>query len=126
MVANEQPWRDKEELGCSETAVFYWLEKHGIETRPNTREQLPGPTTGPRGYERLHTSAYEGKDKIKLHRLVAIAEYGLERVLEDEVHHKNGIPWDNRPSNLELRSHADHARVHAQNRDRDAKGRFVS
>ena len=58
------------------------------------------------------------------------------------VHHENGIPWDNRPENLETMSPEKHRKIHAQeqwqqeefrqahqekpiNSARDSKGRFT-
>ena len=78
------------------------------------------------GHEKIGWS-YKGTMRYyDIHRLVAIGEFGLEAVTGKVVHHKNGIPWDNRPSNLELiESQAEHARRHAKERDRDKSGRFV-
>ncbi len=39
---------------------------------------------------------------FSIHRLVAVAEYGIEAVEENDVYHLNTVAWDNRPSNLEL------------------------
>lgn len=55
----------------------------------------------------------DGKQRgVKVHRLIAIAEHGVDAVVGNHVHHKNGIPWDNRPSNLEIKTpekhHSDH------------------
>lgn len=55
-------------------------------------------------------------DSIPIHRLVAVAEYGTEVVAESEIHHKNGIKWDNRPSNLEPLDKKAHAQLHSLER----------
>jgi len=47
-----------------------------------------------------------------VHRLLAVAEFGTEAVKDQHVHHKNEIPWDNRPENLELLTPAEHASHH--------------
>jgi DNA-binding transcriptional ArsR family regulator len=52
-------------------------------------------------------------DSIPIHRLVAIAEYGVDAVAGREIHHKNGIKWDNRPSNLTPLDREAHARHHS-------------
>jgi len=35
-------------------------------------------------------------------------------VKDKHVHHKNGIPWDNRPENLEAMSRQEHRTIHNQ------------
>jgi len=34
-----------------------------------------------------------------------------------EVHHRNGIKWDNRPENIELKETTDHRKHHAEETD---------
>lgn len=52
--------------------------------------------------------------EFRLHRLTAVAEYGLEPATEDGtvIHHKNCIGWDNRPSNLKVMDRAEHTILH--------------
>lgn len=56
------------------------------------------------------------------HRLVM--ECVLGRLLEkgEEVHHRNGVRWDNRPENLELLTKSDHSKRHVDVRP---KGRRI-
>ena len=54
-------------------------------------------------------------DYVPLHRLTAVAEYGIEAVADSVVHHKNGVRFDNRPENLELMSNAEHSRLESNN-----------
>lgn len=45
----------------------------------------------------------ENDDKpFAIHKLVAVAEYGIKKVVNNDVYHLNTIAWDNRPNNLEL------------------------
>lgn len=54
---------------------------------------------------------------VSTHRLLAVAEYGFNAVTGKDVHHLNGIPWDNRASNIELIEPGDHTALHSTGRD---------
>jgi len=54
-------------------------------------------------------------DYVPIHRLVAVAEYGVDEVKEKHIHHKNGVKWDNRPENLEPLSNSEHQRLESNN-----------
>lgn len=65
-----------------------------------------GRTVTPRGYVYLsgypeHPNA-KGAGSIAEHVLVMAQMLGRPLTKEENVHHKNGIRWDNRPENLEL------------------------
>jgi len=57
------------------------------------------------------------RDHVFVHRLIAVAEYGIDAVKGKEVHHKNGIKWDNRPDNLELLTSSEHTKLHHEQGD---------
>lgn len=61
------------------------------------------------GYEEWRISDTQS---YYVHRLLAVAEHGVRTVIDAEVHHKNGIPWDNRPSNIEVVSPSEHGQNH--------------
>lgn len=134
-IPNEDPHRDEELmetlyveeelsstdiaslLECSTNTVVTWLERHGIDTRSLAEGQslAKGGRTGvyvytniQRGYERLKSH----DDYVLHHQLLAIAYHGFETVCENQVHHKNGIHWDNRPDNLEPLPEEEHKRLH--------------
>jgi len=69
------------------------------------------------GYELL-ASTYHGKnERVYVHQLVAIADGADPHNLFDgpcQIHHSNGIPWDNRPSNIQTKHIAEHASDHAR------------
>lgn len=132
--ARDDPWKDGELLeqlyidqrlsmnqirkrwDCSATTVGVWLEKHGIRKRTRS-EAAQNAHSSPYEisyytYKRGHEIAKSGDDKIPVHRLQAIAEWGAGAVKGKHVHHINGIPWDNRIGNLELVSNSEHQRKH--------------
>lgn len=114
---------------ASDVTILRNMEKHGLERR-ETAEYL-------RKEDAIRTAKHDDHEQIRfcvngttyyydVHRLVAIAVFGLDAVAGSVVHHKNGIPWDNRPDNLELiDSQAEHARLHNEHRERDELGRYA-
>lgn len=52
------------------------------------------------------------KEPVAVHRLASVAWFGLEAVAGNDIHHKNGIPWDNREENVEPLDHAEHTSLH--------------
>ena len=91
-------------------------------------ETKPGSGTGSgyerwRSYEDRPSTDIEGKEDVYVahHRLLAVVEcYAastpLWAILADldgkDVHHKNGVKWDNRPSNIEPIEHGAHSALH--------------
>lgn len=50
------------------------------------------------------------------HRRVVEDLLGRPLTKDEVVHHKNGVRDDNRPENLEVMNHGDHAKMHASER----------
>ena len=107
------------ELGTIPNTIYKWLDKHNIETR--SREDAETGPISPRsasrgdrqrGYSKITTP----RSSVYVHQLVSIAHGASpEKVFsggEHHVHHKNEIPWDNRPDNLSLVSRKDHVGHH--------------
>jgi predicted transcriptional regulator len=98
-----------EELGVSPSTIQNWMGDYGIDRRDaseaaklHSRKKPAHYRTHPNGYETWQTSI-DGETEIMLvHRLLAIAEYGVEDVKESIVHHDKNIPWLNTPENLEV------------------------
>lgn len=105
--------------------VYYYIDKHDI----NTRDRIEAVKNACRvGYANYHmtsdghmrwkTTVAENEEKaVYVARLLAVAEFGFEAVRDKEVHHKNGIPWDNRPGNVKPLSPGNHSRHHNKGRD---------
>jgi len=133
-IDRDRPWRDAdllrekyhdegmsapeiaEEIDCNSSTVLNWMDKLGVERRtaadrPANFRSMHAPSSG---YEFWECAA---SDKIMyVHRLLAIAEYGIEAVKENDVHHKKEIPWLNTPGNIELMDPSEHRSHHALKR----------
>ena len=116
-----------DEWECSNGTVSRWLNKHDIETRDNWSEGVKAAAnsnrvervkmrTHERGYEYWSEKVtYEDGRKMEIvyvHRLLAIAEHGFDAVCGKVVHHKNRVPWDNRPENIEVMTRTEHQNEH--------------
>ena len=103
----------------SRSGIGYYMDKYDIETRSvGSREGERRVTYATYSMEGSGYFAWYSRDpdkqrSMKVHRLVAIAEHGADAVAGNHVHHKNEIPWDNRPSNLEIKSPKDHHSHHS-------------
>lgn len=101
-----------ERLGCSQKVVAYWMDKHDMDTRGYTGCNHVPYRTDQKGYG-WWQHHYDGSNhSIGVHRLLMTLEYDLSEFEGKHVHHKNRIPWDNRPENLELLTHSEHRQEH--------------
>lgn len=130
-----------DEYGVSSRTIYNWLEKFDIDRR-YVGENRPGVQlrTDAEGYVKWRTTA-DGKERdVRVHRLLAVLEFGFDAVCGNHVHHKNDIPWDNRSENLEVLSAEEHGRIGGKklwetgranaeetwrSRERNEKGQFV-
>ena len=108
------------ELETRTDTIYRWLEKHGIETRdkkhPETGGISPRSASGDDisgGYVRFRDS----DSSVFIHQLLAVAAgedpHKVFSEGEHHIHHKNDIPWDNRPENIELVSRKSHVAHHS-------------
>lgn len=119
-----------EMCGVAQRTICKWLNRNGIRPTDNRGKgdssHLPAKFRTDR--ERGRNNAYEfwlhKGNWVRVHRLLAVAEYGYDAVVGKDVHHKNGIGWDNRPSNIEVLDHSEHSSGHASSQVRE-RGRFA-
>lgn len=84
-----------------------------IENLSWYRAGPPSLLTQKAGYEHVVSNVRGKTKRVYLHRLLYVAEHGLDALDDDEhVHHENHIPWDNRPDNLEAVAEDEHCRYH--------------
>lgn len=122
-----------ERLNCSNGTISRWLDRHGIDTRDNWKAGVEAAKRANRvervrqrtlksGYEYWTSNEWRPGDDsrtteiVYIHRLLAVAEYGFGAVADQDVHHKNGIPWDNRADNIALIDPSSHGQMHANER----------
>lgn len=64
------------------------------------------------GYERwVHTHSGEQAEG-SVHRLLAVAAYGMKAVEDKQIHHKKPIPWLNTPANIIALTKRQHLALH--------------
>ena len=141
-----EPWRDRdtlqrlywedeltqpeiaEKLGCNLHSVQRWMDRLGVKARDNTERNYlrygheAKLYKNPDGYMQWQTIYHGERYEAYVHRLLAVSEYGFEAVSGKVVHHKNGVKWDNRPSNIEILTNSEHGDVH--NGDPDAPWKY--
>lgn len=100
------------EWGCSEPTINRWGRKHGLRKKREWGSAVPFKTH--KGYEVWK----HNNNNVSVHQLLAIAEgEDPAKVFSNgdyQIHHKNGVPWDNRPENIELMTEAEHMEVHGR------------
>lgn len=120
-------------LDCCGKTVSRWLQKYGIETRAAAPRDCSGRdnsrwverasfVTDPDGYERAECAT--NGEMVRIHRLAAVAWFGYDAVVGNDVHHEKPIPWLNTEENVEPLSPSDHRRLHARRQAADPESAF--
>lgn len=130
------------QLEMSSGAIRYHLENAGVEIKskgfksPRCKQVAKGSAHHNwkggvyiRGgyileYAPDHPAAAAQKGYVAQHRLVMERHLGRFLTDDEDVHHKNENKLDNQLENLELITHPEHMRYHAQRRTRNERGRF--
>lgn len=141
----EAPWRDEktlrrlyveegltqqqiaDELDSGRRTIGRWIRHYEIPPQdPRGAKDASHLPVTYRSYKKDGGRVYEcwthKSQWVRVHRLLAVAEYGFDAVSGMDVHHKNNIPWDNRPSNIELLTRSEHSRHHAPGKSEDSVG----
>jgi len=132
-----------DECDVTAAAILKWLRRYNIETRDEAYHKRVEPIgityskgelgdiPGPYAYamSSLKVNGEREHYAVGLHQLLAIAK-GADphKVFSDgayHCHHKNGLRWDNRPSNVELKKAEQHIGDHTQERERNETGEWV-
>lgn len=117
-----------DDAGVTAVTILRQMENHGMgrRTAGDYLRKESSTRTLDDGHEKVRFCVGDDTRYYDVHRMLAIAEFGLDEVAGKIVHHKNGIPWDNRPDNLELiESQSEHAKLHYEEREIDELGRLV-
>lgn len=106
-----------ERLGCDQTTIGRALRCTDARIRDAGDYHEPSIYFSETGYLTCRRRVNGERYAFRIHRLVAVAEYGYDAVVGNDVHHKNGHPADNRPENLELIERSEHAELHHERED---------
>ena len=119
------------EFNTDHDTIRYWMKKHDIPRRSaRMTKLLQDPGVGfshadSMGYEQVQHTVDGQHYVVQVHRLCAIAWFGIDAVKDNDTHHKNGVKWDNREENLEVMGTTEHRQHHYAEREIDDDGRFV-
>lgn len=109
-----------ERIGATRPALIGWMDDLNIDRRPRDYHLVRKPPTitmDGKGYERIIVQESGSNASFRVHQLLAIAKGAPPAKVfsgEYSVHHKNGVPWDNRPDNIELMTRREHQKRHAR------------
>jgi len=103
-----------EKCDCSVGLVSIQMDEQDVPVRGGYNGEPSIYTGTQQGYQRAYVRDDGETRKFLLHRLIAVAKFGIDEVEDMVVHHKNEVKWDNRPSNLSLMTNEDHSSYHCE------------
>lgn len=102
------------------STIRKFMDRHDIPRRDRyeaagkaRRQEYATFITKPSGYETWATRNDGGMDWVYVHRLLAVAEHGLDAVRDHDIHHRNNIPFDNRHENVVPIKKDEHGKHHS-------------
>lgn len=104
-------------INTPQTTISTYLNEAGIEIRTSLDYTHPSIYFSGDGYLTCRHRDVNRRKAFRVHRLQAVAYHGFDEVAGNQVHHKNGVRWDNRMENLEVLSHPDHLKRHHEQED---------
>jgi hypothetical protein len=122
-----------EEVAEREGVTTHAIRKHCSRNGTTVQALRPVPYLhDERGYPEWRHQHEGQEDRVRIHRLAAVAEYGVEAVAGGHVHHRDGCVWNSGRENLEVLGPAEHMNRHRDDlaqeyddRERDGQGRFT-
>jgi len=111
-----------EKAGVAQTTIRRWMVRNGIDRRGGGPGVVPWATydTDTMGYERWKVRDGENHTVVRVHQLLAIAKGTEANTIfggDTHVHHRNGVPWDNRPENIQVTTNSEHISKHNTGED---------
>lgn len=122
-----------DKLNCGQSTINRWMDRFGITKREHSEavsngypegrdhhnwvERATLTVTG-KGYYEWREEVGGDKKSVRVSRLLAVAEYGIDTVKDREVHHKLGSAGSRSMfdfhENIELLSPEEHGRITRQ------------